>query len=200
MSLNTAPQIVWGSAPHLRRRSAPDWGSALWLRWGSALQFHWGSAPYLRRRSAPDCGSALWRPLLGTVAEVLGDCLTSSLRGLHRVSRLLVSSLRLCCEPLLRMCRASASAGRHCSVPLAPPCRMHQPPRYSVCSASQRRGTNLRSPAFLRLRSSSGSASSACRRLRQPCSLGRLSVSVQGNLRRPRPCCRRARPFARSTP
>jgi hypothetical protein len=48
--------------------------------------------------------------------------------GVRRVSRLLVSSLRLRCEPRLRMCRASASAGRHCSVPLAPPCRMHQQP------------------------------------------------------------------------
>ena len=61
-------------------------------------------------------------------------------------------------------------------------------------------GTNLRFPAFLRLRPSSGNASPACRRLRQPFSPGRLSVSVQGNLRLPQPCCRRARPFVRSTP
>jgi hypothetical protein len=72
------------------------------------------------------------------VAEVLGDCLlTRSLRVIHRVTRLLVSSPLLSFEPLPPlMCSASASAGRRCSVHLAPPCRLHQPPQWSVQSSA----------------------------------------------------------------
>ena len=69
--------------------------------------------------------------------------------------------------------------------------------------AEPRRGLGPRFPVFLWLRParpSSGSASQACRRLRKPCSPGRLSVSAHRSLRRPRPCSARARPCARSIP